>query len=136
MQVHPATDRAMTKSPDGPYTGDSWVEHLAVAASPSRLHVDRVVFPPGARTAWHSHPCGQVLVVLVGVGRVQADGGPVRELHPGDSVVTGAGERHWHGAAPDSTFEHLAIQLATSDGQQASWAEPVTNEQYATVPEG
>ena len=96
----------------------------------------RVTFSPGARTAWHAHPGGQVLHVVDGVGRVQSAGGPVRQLRPGDTVVSGPGEQHWHGAAPDQLMSHVAISAGDpATGQQTVWADHVTDEDYRAAPE-
>jgi quercetin dioxygenase-like cupin family protein len=93
-----------------------------------------VSFEPGARTAWHTHPLGQTLHVLSGVGRVQLWGEPVREIRAGDSVFIAPGEKHWHGASPDVGMAHLAIQEALN-GSHADWLEHVSDEQYARAPQ-
>lgn len=112
------------------FTGIVWNEVLATGEPPSTVHTARVTFTPGARTAWHTHPRGQILLAVSGVGRVQKAGEPAIPLLPGDSVAIAPGERHWHGAAPNQVFVHLAIQEATSEGQQATWLEHVTDEEY------
>src|SRR5580692_1994300 len=112
------------------FTGRVWLDEIAVGVPPSALRVHSVTFEPGARTAWHTHPVGQVLHVLSGVGRVQRREGPVREIRPGDSVWIDPGEWHWHGAAPDRVFVHLAIQEARQDGNEAQWFDHVTEEEY------
>jgi quercetin dioxygenase-like cupin family protein len=117
------------------FTGSVWNEIVAIGEPPSNLHVAKVTFGPASRTAWHIHPLGQILLVVSGVGRVQKAGEPVIALHPGDSVSIAPGERHWHGAAPDRMFVHLAMQGATVDGQQAIWLEPVTDEEYLKMPD-
>jgi quercetin dioxygenase-like cupin family protein len=95
-----------------------------------------VHFSPGARTAWHAHPLGQVLHVLDGVGRVQAEGGPVVEIRPGDTVLAGPGEMHWHGAAPDRLMSHIAIQERDpATGETTIWSGHVTDEDYLAAPE-
>jgi quercetin dioxygenase-like cupin family protein len=93
----------------------------------------RVYFEPGARTNWHTHPLGQILIVMDGAGRVQSWGGPLREIGPGDVVWIPPGEKHWHGAAPGSAMTHLAIQEALG-GEQAAWLEPVSDETYLADP--
>jgi quercetin dioxygenase-like cupin family protein len=93
-----------------------------------------VTFEPGARTAWHTHPVGQVLHGLSGVGRVQRQSGPIEEIRPGDTVWVSPGEHHWHGAAPDRLFVHLAIQEARADGNEAEWFDHVTNDEYQLEP--
>jgi quercetin dioxygenase-like cupin family protein len=91
-----------------------------------------VSFEPRARTAWHTHPLGQTLHVLSGVGRVQAWGGPVREIRPGDTVWIPPGEKHWHGAGPSTGMVHIAFQEAL-DGAHVTWLEPVSDEQYSAA---
>ena len=112
------------------FNGTVWNEVLAVGETPSTVRVARVTFDPRARTAWHTHPRGQILLAVSGVGRVQKAGGPATLLLPGDSVAIAPGERHWHGAAPDQVFVHLAIQEANQEGQQATWLEHVTDDEY------
>lgn len=121
-----------TKSKRGPaayFTGTVWLDEIAgVPATPVR--VVRVSFEPGARTAWHTHPHGQTLHIIAGVGRVQKAGGPAVDVFPGDSVWFEAGERHWHGAGPDTLMVHLAVQQADMTGNAATWLEPVTDAEY------
>ena len=95
----------------------------------------RVSFEPGARTAWHTHPLGQTLIVVSGCGRAQSWGGPMREIRAGDTVWFAPGEKHWHGAAPDVAMVHFAIQEAL-EGKHVDWLEKVTDEQYSVKPEG
>ena len=97
---------------------------------PARLASNRVSFEPGARTNWHTHPLGQTLYVLSGVGRVQTKGGPILEIRPGDVVWIPAGEKHWHGASPANGMTHIAMQEAL-DGSFVNWMEPVTDEEYS-----
>lgn len=130
MKIIKPQDRTTAKGPEETFTGDVSVETLFTAEEPGRMSAGRVTFQPGARTAWHAHPYGQALVVLEGRGRVQQVGGPVQEIVPGDVVWFPAGEKHWHGAAPDSPMTHLALQEA-KDGSAADWMEHVSDEQYA-----
>ena len=116
------------------FTGPVWLDEIAVGVAPSNLRVHSITFSPGARTAWHTHPLGQALHVLSGVGRVQRQGEPVREIRPGYSVWIEPGERYWHGASPAHVFVHLAVQEATPDGEEASWFEHVTEEEYNAPP--
>jgi quercetin dioxygenase-like cupin family protein len=116
------------------FTGTVWLDEIAIGVPPSMLRVHAVTFEPGARTAWHSHPVGQVLHVLSGVGRVQQQSGAVVEIRPGDTVWIDAGERHWHGAAPDRLFVHLAVQEARADGNEAQWFEQVADDEYQRSP--
>ncbi len=102
---------------------------LAGAPEPARITTAVVRFEPAARTHWHSHPLGQTLVVMSGEGRVQRWGDSIEEIHPGDVIWTGPGEKHWHGAAPGSGVTHLSIREAL-DGKTADWMEKVSDEQY------
>jgi quercetin dioxygenase-like cupin family protein len=120
--------------PADKFTGTVWIDQVAFAAAPSRIRVNSVHFTPGARSAWHTHPNGQVLHVMEGVGRVQERGGPVHEIRAGDTVVTGPGEWHWHGAAPENFMTHLVVHESDEDGNDASWGEHVTDPEYLTFP--
>ncbi len=111
------------------FTGTVHVDGLFAAPDPARVVSATVTFEPGARTAWHTHPLGQTLVVTAGRGRAQRWGGPVEEIRPGDVIWFAPGEKHWHGAAPDSSMTHIAIQ-EQFDGKTADWLEHVTDEQY------
>ncbi len=115
------------------FTGTVWQDPIIIAPDPARIRALRVSFEPGARTAWHSHPLGQTLHVLSGVGRVQSWGGPVKEIHPGDTIWIPPGEKHWHGAAPTTGMVHLAFQEAL-DGKQVDWLEHVSDADYLTEP--
>jgi len=130
MRIVHATARPTEQGPVEQFTGDVWLDELGVTAPPSRLRVHLVTFAPGARTAWHTHPLGQVLHVAHGVGRVQRDGEPIREIQAGDTVYVEPGERHWHGAAPDHTMGHLAVQEAAGDGGEATWGDHVSDADY------
>ena len=112
------------------FTGTVWLHELIAAPATSRVRAIRVTFEPGARTAWHTHPHGQVLHIVAGVGRVQKAGGAVEEVHPGDTVWFEPGERHWHGAAPNQMMVHLAIHQADEQGNSATWLEHVTDADY------
>jgi len=100
------------------------------APSPARVRAVSVTFEPGARTAWHTHPLGQTLVVTSGKGLAQSKGGPLREIRAGDTVWFAPGEKHWHGAAPDTAMTHIAIHEVL-DGSAADWMEQVSDEEYA-----
>lgn len=116
------------------FTGDVWVDPVAQPDGVSQLVASMVRFTPGARTAWHTHPLGQTLYVTEGVGRVQAEGGEVTEIHPGDVVRIAPGERHWHGAAPGHFMTHLAMVQNPADGTPATaWAEHVTEAEYTAT---
>jgi quercetin dioxygenase-like cupin family protein len=111
------------------FTGVVRVDPLFDAPDPARVVGASVTFEPGARTAWHTHPLGQTLIVTAGCGRVQREGGPVEEIRPGDVVWIPPGEKHWHGAAPTTAMTHIAIQEKL-DGKTVDWMEPVSDEQY------
>lgn len=113
------------------FTGDVWFDVLAAPQpEPSRMRVNAVHFAPCARTAWHSHAVGQTLHVTEGVGLVQARGGEVTEIRPGDTIYTPPGEWHWHGAAPDHFMAHLAMWEAPAEGAESEWGDLVTDEEY------
>jgi quercetin dioxygenase-like cupin family protein len=111
------------------FTGRVRVDPLFQAPDPARVRGACVTFEPGARTAWHTHPLGQTLVVIAGSGRAQRWGGPVEEIRPGDVVWFAPGEKHWHGAAPTTAMTHFAIQEHLN-GKSADWLEKVGDEQY------
>ncbi|MEO8606538.1 MAG: cupin domain-containing protein [Chloroflexota bacterium] len=111
------------------FTGTVRIDSLFEAHDPARVGGASVTFEPGARTAWHSHPLGQTLIVTAGCGRVQRWGGDIEEIRPGDVVWIPAGEKHWHGAAPTTAVTHIAIQEQL-DGKAADWMEHVSDEQY------
>ena len=117
------------KGPIEYFTGAVRVDPLFQAPDPARAVGASVTFEPGARTAWHSHPLGQTLIVTAGSGRVQRWGGPVEEIRPGDVIWFEPGERHWHGASPTTAMTHIAIQERL-DGKTVDWMEKVSDEQY------
>ncbi|HET9576703.1 MAG TPA: cupin domain-containing protein [Usitatibacter sp.] len=112
------------------FSGTVHVAPLFTGSDPSRMSCACVTFDPGARSAWHTHPCGQTLVVTAGRGFVQSWGGPVREINPGDVIWTPPGEKHWHGAAPGSSMTHIALQ-ELFNGKAVDWMEKVTDAEYA-----
>jgi len=112
------------------FTGTVFIDTLAGPAGTSRLSASSVHFTPGARTAWHTHPNGQTIFVVEGVGRAQRRGGPVEEIRPGDRVFFEPGEEHWHGAAPDRFMTHIAMLDVDDEGRNADWGEHVTDEEY------
>jgi quercetin dioxygenase-like cupin family protein len=120
-------------SPDW-FTGSVRVDPLFQAPDPARVGGGQVTFEPGARTAWHTHPLGQTLIITAGLGWVQREGGPVEEVRPGDIVWFPPGLKHWHGATPTSAMTHIAIQEAV-DGKAVDWMEKVSDEQYAKAKE-
>jgi quercetin dioxygenase-like cupin family protein len=117
------------KGPADWFTGAVRIDARFQAAEPARVGGATVTFEPGARTAWHTHPLGQTLLVLSGLGRVQRQGGPIEELRPGDIVWFPPGEKHWHGASPNCAMSHVAIAEAL-DGKAVEWMEHVTDAEY------
>ena len=111
------------------FTGQVRVDPLFQAPDPARVVGANVTFEPGARTAWHTHPLGQTLLVTAGRGRAQRWGGPIEEIHPGDVVWFPPGEKHWHGATPTTAMTHIAIQERL-EGKTVDWMEKVSDEQY------
>lgn len=122
------------RAPAEYFTGTVWQDPINMAPAPARLASTRVTFEPGARTAWHTHPFGQTLYVLSGVGRVQSEGGPLREIRAGDVVWIPPGEKHWHGAAPTTMMSHVAMQEA-DNGKTADWLEYVTDADFNAKPD-
>ena len=117
------------QGPEAWFTGRVRIDPLFNPIESARAGGASVTFEPGARTAWHSHPLGQTLIVTAGCGRVQREGGPIEDIHPGDVIQFVPGEKHWHGAAPTTSVTHIAIQEAL-DGKAADWMEHVSDEQY------
>ncbi|KRP95121.1 quercetin dioxygenase-like cupin family protein [Bradyrhizobium sp. USDA 4503] len=129
MDIHVSGSRPTRRAPKENFTGTVLQDPINMAPAPARLNASRVSFEPGARTAWHTHPLGQTLYVISGIGRVQAKGGPIREIRPGDVVWIPPNEKHWHGASPDNSMTHIAMQEAL-DGVYSTWMEHVTDEEY------
>ena len=121
------------QGPDNWFTGAVRIDNLFQAPAPGRAAGAIVTFQPSARTFWHSHPLGQTLVVLTGVGWTQCEGGPRTEIRAGDIVTCACGKRHWHGAAATTAMSHFAV-TETIDGKNTEWMEPVTDEQYTSGP--
>ncbi len=128
MRVVRVGDAPAAKAPSTQFTGTAWGETLIEASDSMPLVVARIVFNPGARTAWHTHPRGQILLAVAGTGRVQSRGQDVVELRPGDTVVIEPGEEHWHGASPNQPFEHLEVHGVADDGRGANWGELVNDD--------
>jgi quercetin dioxygenase-like cupin family protein len=131
-------DMQITKSSietaNGPsdwFTGAVYIDAVATPSEHSRLNASSVHFTPGARTAWHTHPNGQTIYVIEGVGRCQREGGPIELIRPGDRVFFEPGENHWHGAAPDRFMTHIAMLEVDGQGNSADWGAHVSDEQYA-----
>jgi quercetin dioxygenase-like cupin family protein len=129
MEIKQAGSQPSGKGPAEYFTGTVRLDPLIQAPDPARVNSTSVTFEPGARTAWHTHPFGQTLVVIAGFGRAQRWGGPLEEIRPGDVVWISPGEKHWHGASPATAMTHIAIQERL-DGKAVEWMEKVTDEQY------
>ena len=129
MHITRVGSQPSSKGPPEWFTGTVRIDPLFSANAPARTAGASVTFEPGARTAWHTHPLGQTLIVTTGVGRVQREGGPVEEIHPGDVVQFAPDEKHWHGAASTTAMTHIAMQEAL-DGKVVDWMEKVSDEQY------
>ncbi|WBU53587.1 cupin domain-containing protein [Paracoccus sp. SCSIO 75233] len=130
MKITRAGSNGSAKGPADWFTGSVRVDGLFNQDAPERVQGAHVTFEPGARTAWHTHPLGQTLIVTFGRGRVQRENGPIEEIHPGDVVWFEPGEKHWHGAASDTGMSHIAIQ-EVQDGKVVTWLEHVTDAQYS-----
>lgn len=130
MKIDRSGERATSRGDAAWFTGTVWQDPIVAAPEPARVRAVRVAFEPGARTNWHTHPLGQTLYVIAGVGRVQSEGGPVKEIRSGDVVWIEPNARHWHGASPTNGMTHIAIQEAL-DGRHIAWEEPVTEADYA-----
>ncbi|MGE3874505.1 MAG: cupin domain-containing protein [Parvibaculaceae bacterium] len=129
MEIKRKGAQPQRQGPAEYFTGSVRIDPVFDAPAPARVRSATVTFEPGARTAWHTHPLGQILIVVSGLGRAQRWGGPIEELRPGDVVWFPPGEKHWHGAAPSSPLTHIAIQEAL-DGTPVDWLEHVSDEQY------
>jgi quercetin dioxygenase-like cupin family protein len=125
---------ATAAGPTDRFTGDVYIDPVAAPAGASQVMASLVHFTPGARTAWHTHPNGQTIFVLEGVGRRGHRGGPVEEIRPGDRVFFEPGEEHWHGAASDRFMMHLALVQVGDDGTSATWLDHVTDTEYGQAP--
>jgi quercetin dioxygenase-like cupin family protein len=129
MEIKRAGSQESGKGSAEWFTGNVRIDPLFEAPDPARVRCARVTFEPGARTAWHTHPLGQMLIVMSGIGWAQRDGGPVEQIRPGDVVWFAPNEKHWHGATPTTAMTHIAIQEALN-GKVVEWMEHVTDEQY------
>jgi len=129
MKIAKAGTQASMKGPADWFTGSVRVDPLFQAPDPALVAGAHITFEPGARTAWHTHPLGQTLVVTSGAGWVQREGGPIEDIRPGDVVWFEPGEKHWHGATATNGMTHIAIQERL-DGKVVDWLEHVTDEQY------
>jgi quercetin dioxygenase-like cupin family protein len=129
MDIKRSGSQPSGKGPADYFTGTVRIDPLIQANAPARIFAVSVTFEPGARTAWHTHPLGQTLIVTAGCGLVQRWGGPIEPIRPGDVVWFPPGEKHWHGATPTTAMTHIAI-VEHLDGKSADWMEKVSNEQY------
>lgn len=129
MEVSPNGSRAAAATAPGTFSGPVIVEPLFGAKESLAASGGQVVFAPGARSAWHTHPAGQMLIVTSGTGWIQEEGGPKREIKPGDVIWTPPGVKHWHGATATTSMSHIAI-TGMAGGKNVEWLEPVTDEQY------
>lgn len=129
MEIKRNGSQPSGKGPAEWFTGVVRVDPLFTAPEPARVAGASVTFEPGARTAWHTHPLGQTLIVTAGCGLAQREGGPIEEIHPGDVVWFAPGEKHWHGASATTAMTHIALQERLG-GKMVEWLEHVTDEQY------
>jgi quercetin dioxygenase-like cupin family protein len=129
MDIKRSGSQPSGQGPADWFSGVVRIDPLFSVSAPARAAGNAVTFEPGARTAWHTHPLGQVLIVTAGCGRTQREGGPIEEIRPGDVVIFASGEKHWHGAAPTTAMTHIAIQESL-EGKAVEWSEKVTDEQY------
>jgi len=133
MQVHRAGSFEVIEGPAEWFTGNVRIEKMFAAPAPARVGVALVSFEPGARTNWHTHPLGQILLVTEGVGWTQCENGPKTEIRPGDLIWCNCGRRHWHGATDTTAMQHVAINEYL-DGKPVDWLEPVSDESYLASP--
>src|SRR4051794_33814452 len=133
MHITRAGSQPSAKGPADYFIGSVRVDPLFQAGDPARVSGGHVTFEPGARSAWHTHPLGQTLIVTSGLGWAQAEGGPIEEIRPGDVVWFPAGLKHWHGATPTTAMTHIAI-TEFQNGKNVDWLEKVSDEQYRTGP--
>lgn len=129
MEIKRNGSQASVSGPAEWFTGTTRIDPLVDPHEPARAAAASVTFEPGARTAWHTHPLGQTLIVTSGIGRVQVWGGEIQEIRPGDVIWFPPGEKHWHGASPTNAMQHIAIQESL-DGKVVEWMEHVTDAQY------
>jgi quercetin dioxygenase-like cupin family protein len=129
MEIKRAGSQPSAKGPSEWFTGTVRIDPLFQAPDPAHAQGASVTFEPGARTAWHTHPLGQTLIIIFGCGWVQREGGPIEEVLPGDVVWISPGEKHWHGATPTTAMTHIAVQ-EKKDGKVVDWLEKVSDAEY------
>lgn len=134
MHIQRNGSQPSTKGPAEYFTGTVRVDPLFAAPDPARVTGGMVTFEPGARSAWHTHPLGQTLIVTAGLGWTQCWGGPIEEIRPGDVITCPPGTKHWHGATPTTAMTHIAIQERDASGKVVHWLEKVSDEQYLAGP--
>jgi quercetin dioxygenase-like cupin family protein len=131
MKITRSSDEATSKGPADWFTGEVYIDTLAVPDGSSTFAAAIVHFAPGARTAWHTHPHGQTIHVIEGAGLCRREGAPIEVIRPGDRVFFEPGENHWHGAAPNRFMAHIAMQQNDESGSPVTWGRQVTDEEYA-----
>ena len=131
MEISRSGTQPSAKGPEDWFTGSVRIDSRFQRDAPARVAGATVTFEPCARTAWHTHPLGQTLIVISGFGLAQREGGPIEEIRAGDIVWFAPGEKHWHGASPTTAMSHIAIQEML-DGKAVDWMEKVTDEQYSS----
>ena len=129
MKITRLGEASSEKGPSDYFTGAVRIDSRFQAEAPARIGGATVTFEPGARTAWHTHPLGQTLIIVAGLGLAQREGGPIEEMRPGDIIWVAPGEKHWHGASPKSAMSHIAIAEA-KDGKSVDWLQHVTDAEY------
>jgi len=135
MDIRRTGSQPSARGPAEWFAGSVRLDPLFQAAPPARVGGASVTFEPGARTAWHTHPLGQTLIVTAGLGWAQCSGGPIQEIRPGDVIWFAPGEKHWHGASATTAMTHIAIQEQL-DGKAVEWLEQVSDEQYGAGSNG
>ena len=133
MKITRGGSQPSAKGPAEWFTGTVRIDPIFSVTAPARAAGNTVTFEPGARTAWHTHPLGQSLIVIAGAGLVQRDGGPIEIIRPGDVIWFEPGEKHWHGATPTTAMTHIAVQESL-DGKAVDWTEHVSDAHYLSVP--
>ena len=134
MDIKRSGSRPSGQGPADYFTGRARIDPLNDPPGPARVSMALVTFEPGARTAWHTHPLGQTLIVTSGSGHVQREGGPLETIHPGDVIWFPPGEKHWHGATATTAMSHIAVQ-EKQNGSPVDWMEKVSDEQYSKTPD-
>ncbi len=129
MEIKRKGSQSLSQGPADWFTGNVHIESLHQSPAPARVRISNVTFEPGARTAWHSHPLGQTLIVTEGSGLAQGWGGPIQKIRPGNVVWFQPGEKHWHGATATTAMTHISI-VEWQDGKSADWMEHVSDEEY------